>query len=100
MPTISELQYGFDSEGVDSYLKEIKSIVLTQAADALDSTSGIKSVCESNWEGKARDDFLSNLKKDKDHVKEQFEELYEILDGEINQVKNAMANKDKTLIES
>lgn len=99
MPTISDLQYGYDSQGVDTYLKEIKSIVLTQAADALDSTSGIKSVCESNWEGKARDDFLANLEKDKIHVKSQFHDLYTILEGEIEQIEQAMANKDQTLID-
>lgn len=98
MPAISDLQYGFDSQGVETYLKEIKSIVLTKAADALDSISGIKSVCEKNWEGKARDDFIVNLEKDKDHVKTQFQELYKVLEGEIEQVEQAMANKDRTLI--
>ena len=70
MPAIKDLQYGFDVDGVEEYIKDIKSVVLTQAAEALDDLSDIKQACEKHWEGRARDDFLENVEKDKKHVKE------------------------------
>ena len=99
MPTIKDLEYGFDVDGVEEYIKDIKSVVLTQAADALDDLGDIKQACEKHWEGKARKDFLKNVEADKEHVKEQLEALYQVLVGEIVQAQEAMAKKDFDLID-
>lgn len=99
MPAIGEIEYGFDAAGVDEYLENIKAIVLTKAAEALDKTDGIESVCNEKWEGKARDAFLENMEKDKDHVKEQFRQLYNVLCTEISNVQQVMADKDQVLID-
>lgn len=99
MPAISDLQYGFDVDGVEEYIKDIKSVVLTQAADALDDLGDIKQACEKHWEGQARDDFLKNVEDDKEHVKEQSEALYQVLVGEITQAQLVMAEKDRKLID-
>lgn len=99
MPAIKDLQYGFDVDGVEEYIKDIKSVVLTQAADALDDLGDIKQACEKHWEGQARDDFLKNVEDDKEHVKEQFEALYQVLVGEITQAQLVMAEKDRKLID-
>ena len=99
MPVIKDLEYGFDIDGVEEYIKDIKSVVLTQAADALDDLGDIKQACEKHWEGQARDDFLKNVEDDKDHVKEQLEALYQVLVGEITQAKLVMAEKDRKLID-
>ena len=98
MPSISDLQFGFDSNGADHYPEDLKSIVLTEAAEKLDDVAAIIAACESHWEGQARSDFLENLEKDKKHVQKQFKELYTVLEGEIQQIEQAMANKDKELI--
>ena len=98
MPTIGNMQYGYDAAGVSNYLDEIKSIVLTEASDTVKDISKIKTVCETEWEGKAREQFLINLQKDANHVADQYNTLYNILISEINSVQAAMANKDESLI--
>ena len=99
MPTIKDLEYGFDADGVEEYIMDIKSVVLTQAADALDDLDDIKQACKDHWEGQARDDFLKNVKDDKEHVKEQLRALYGVLVGEITQAERAMSEKDFRLID-
>lgn len=98
MPKIGDMQYGFDTGGLEQYLQSIESEALTHAKDAVDDTNGIKSACENNWEGKARENYLANLEKDKQHVNEQLEVLYNILKNEISSVMAAMRNKDEQLI--
>lgn len=98
MPAISEMQYGFDSGGIQTYLAEIHDDYLKLAEDAARETSGVEGVCKNEWEGIARDNFITNLKSDAEHVASQFETLYNILVSEINSVGASMANKDESMI--
>lgn len=98
---ISTFEYGFSASGVQDYLEQIKTVALTNAKDAVNSKSAldpIRTACEAHWEGKSRENFLTNLSKDADHVANQFDQLYNILESEINSVAAAMANKDEELI--
>lgn len=98
MPTIGDLSYGFDTNGVEEYLNAIYAEAITNAKAKVEDISGVKTCCESEWEGKARENFITNLEKDAKHVSEQFDALYNILVTEINSVNAAMANKDEGLI--
>lgn len=99
MPTIRDLNYGFDANGVEKYLEEIKGIVLTKAAEKVKNISDIEKACNANWEGRAKEEFLENLKTDAEHVSEQYQNLYNTLVSEIQSVQASMANKDEALIE-
>lgn len=98
MPTISDFSYGYSTEGVEAYLQAIHTEAIQKAKDAVEDISGIKTCCENEWEGKARENFIANLEQDAKHVSEQFEALYNILVSEINSLNAAMANKDEELI--
>lgn len=98
MPSIGELNYGYDAGGVDAYIEEIKAKVLTEVAAQLDDISAIENACNNHWEGLAKENFLTNLKTDVAHVKEQYQALYYALSNEIHSVHAAMANKDESLI--
>lgn len=100
MPSIGDLNYGFDSNGLSDYLDAIKSEYLTKAADAVLNYGSIVSCCENEWEGQARDNFVENLKKDAQHVADQYQALYEALVAEFNSLAAAMANKDQELIKN
>lgn len=98
MPAISEMSYGYDSTGVSNYLEDIKAELLTQAQADIEDVSSIETACNTHWEGKSKDAFLVNLKKDAKHVSDQFGVLYNVLVSEVNSVQAAMANKDEELI--
>ena len=100
MPTIGDMEYGYDANGVSQYLDNIKSEALQQAKDAVLDTTVLVNACESNWEGKARENFVTNLNKDAQHVGDQFDALYNVLCSEINSLSEAYADKDGQLIQS
>lgn len=99
MPTIADFEYGYDNSGIDEYLQSIKADYLDKAKEAVENISSIKTCCENEWEGQARDNFVTNLDKDSKHVGEQFMALYDVLRSEISSLGAAMANKDETLIQ-
>lgn len=98
MPGIGDFQYGYDAAGLDAYLEEIKTGALVKAQDAVMNTGEIVSTCEAEWEGKARENFVTNLEKDAQHVSDQFESLFNVLSAEVKATQAAMANKDEELI--
>ncbi len=98
MADFSSMEYGYNSDNVDTYLAAIKDTALQNAKSAILATNGIKTVCDDNWEGKAKENFKSNLDKDAQHIADQLDSLFNILNDEINSVQAAMANKDESLI--
>lgn len=99
MPAIGDMEYGYSTPGVDEYLEEIKAQYLDKAKEAVLDINEIRNHCVDEWEGKARENFVTNLQNDANHVAEQFDALYNILQTEINSLNAAMANKDEELIE-
>lgn len=98
MPTVGDFEYGYDKQGIDEYLKSIKADYLDKAKQAVEDVSSIKTCCLQEWEGKARDNFISNLEKDAKHTGEQFMALYNVLTVTIDSIYASMANKDQSMI--
>ena len=95
---IGSMSYGYDEAGVETYLAAIKADLLTTAQEHVKDTSTIKTACNEHWAGKAKDKFIENLDTDAEHVAEQFNGLYLVLEGEINQALAAMKSKDDNMI--
>lgn len=100
MPTIQDLEYGYNTDGVEAFIEAIKAQALNEASETVKNISKIRETCENNWEGKARENFIHNLEQDSTYVANQFERLYSILVKEIGSLSNAMQNKDGDLIKS
>ena len=97
MPTISEMSHGFDEVGVSEYLEKLRAIVLTNAAEQIRDISGISTMCDNNWSGQAKDDYINQLKKTSEHTAQQLENLYNILVSEVSAIMNSMDSFDKNL---
>jgi uncharacterized protein YukE len=100
MPTITDMEYGYSTEGVEAYIEAIRSEALLQAEEAVKDVTEITTCCQEQWEGRARDNFVQNLQNDANHVAGQFEALYNVLVSEIRSLNAAMANKDESLIQA
>ena len=98
MAEIGGMEYGCDAAGVSNYISEVRVKLLDTASNRLKDTSAIRNVCEQEWEGQARENFLSNLDKDIEHVIDQFTSLIQVFESEVNSIQAAMANKDQELI--
>ena len=55
MPDIESFSYGYDREGVNKYINDIKATALQEASDAVKNIDAIRNCCNENWKGKAKD---------------------------------------------
>jgi hypothetical protein len=79
-----EFEYGYDAQGIENLLTEIKGCVLTKAGGhAVEKLSIIKKACENNWKGESKDDFLVHLQKDAERFQAALSELYTAFEKEI-----------------
>ncbi len=98
--SMSELQYGTSSSGVEEYLAELKSIAVEQAGQLVLDINEITQTCDQNWSGQAKENFKANLAADAQHVSDQFSRLYSVLEDEIRAASSAMIEKDRTMLQS
>lgn len=99
MPTINQMSHGVDEAGVTDYIDKLKAVVITEAATAVKDISSIRTVCEENWEGEARKEFLELLQKDANHVADQYQALYDALFNEIKNVMESMQQFDRVMMD-
>lgn len=94
----SGFEYGFDSQGVENLLAEIRGVVITQAADdAIKELSQIKTACNENWQGESREVFLKRLEEDANAFSNSLKELYNAFEKEIMNAAFNFNNFDKNL---
>ena len=95
-----DYMYGYNANGIDRLIKEVNSIVMNGAADnAVDNVSDVKKVCKEYWDGKARDNFVSNLEKDAKLFKTNLKKLKDAFEDEIQNAGRSFQNFDKNLID-
>ena len=88
-----DFQYGFDAQGIENLLEEIKGKVIDNAAkDAVDRLDIINKACDANWQGQSREDFKTQLGKDARKFQSALTTLYNAFEREI---ANAGFNFDK-----
>ena len=88
-----DFQYGFDAQGIENLLNEVKGQVITKAAGhATEKLTIINTACDKNWQGQSREDFKVQLKKDAQKFASSLNNLYSAFEREI---ANAGFNFDK-----
>ena len=98
MPNISEMSYGHDVSGLETYLADIKSNSLKAASEAAANTNVIRTALDETWEGNAKYDYLNNLREDVQHFQAALESLYDSFVQEVNNAAKAMHDFDEHLI--
>ena len=93
MATNLNFEYGFDAQGIENLLGEVKGCVIKNAANhARNDVSKIKTTCSQIWQGQSRDDFCNLLQQDANKFATALETLYTAFEKEI---VNAGFNFDK-----
>ena len=62
MAKIDDMIYGIDAGGTRQYVRKVRAEVITTTANEMQKIDNIESVFTAEWEGKARIDFLANVK--------------------------------------
>lgn len=100
MAYASDYDYGYNAKGIDTLISEVNSIVMNGAADmAVDNVDDVKQVCKEYWDGKARDNFVSNFEKDAKLFKRNLKKLKDAFEDEIQNAGRNFQNFDKNLID-
>ena len=100
-PSVDEMEYGYDSAKLGDYLDNtIKAKVFTEMQQVLQTGfNDINTVCEAEWSGVAKNNFISNLNKDCDQFMAACEALYQNLVNELSAVQGSMKANDAGMIE-
>lgn len=100
-PSVGEMEYGYDSAELSKYLEDtIKAKVLTEMQQVVQTGfNEIKTVCDAEWSGVAKNNFISNLNKDCDQLMEAFNTLYLDLVEELTAIQGSMKANDAIMIE-
>ena len=77
-------EYGYNTNEIANYLDQIHSDAFVKTIEALDDLSEIVTAADKTWEGEAKQKWLDNLAKDKEHVVEQLTALYHNLQNEVS----------------
>ena len=98
MATNLNFEYGFDAQGIENLLAEVKGCVIKSAAGhARSEVSKIKTTCTQIWQGQSRDDFCALLEKDANQFATALETLYVAFEKEIVNAGFNFDNFDKNL---
>jgi len=92
-----EYQYGFDAQGIENLLDEVRGYVIQNAATHAKDISVIKSACDANWEGQSKDDFLVQLQNDANTFASRLTTLYNAFEREVANAGANFSNFDKNL---
>jgi uncharacterized protein YukE len=93
-----DFQFGFDANGIEKLLEEIRGKVITNAAnDAVNKLNIITKACDANWQGQSREDFKVQLGKDAEQFKNALTTLYNAFEKEIANAGFNFDNFDKNL---
>ena len=93
-----DFEYGFDAQGIENLLAEIKGCVITQAAGhATSELSIIRNRCDQIWEGQSKETFLAQLSKDAYKFSDALTSLYAAFEKEIVNAGFNFDNFDKNL---
>lgn len=95
----SSADYGVNIVGINQYIEDINSIVLTQVAPTLKDTSKVKEAVDAGWVGKSADTFKANLDKAAETMVDNLKKLEKAFEKELNGIQSQMLELDANLVD-
>lgn len=93
-----DFQYGFDAQGIEQLLADVKGQVITKAAEhATEKLTIIQTACNANWQGQSKEDFLTQLNNDATEFASALKSLYNAFEREIANAGFNFNNFDQNL---
>lgn len=91
---------GYDAEGLNTLLTNIKANVIEEAKEALkNSESKLDEALDAIWQGKSEETFKSNMHEDVLKVCDALDTAYNSLNAEVSKAALAMAHVDGALVD-
>ena len=91
--------HGVNIVGMNQYIEDINSIVLTNVATALRNTAAVEDAVRAGWHGNAPEQFISNLNKAKEKMIDQLKTLQQTFETELKGIQSYILNMDSDLVD-
>lgn len=99
--TIEGASQGYDRGGVEVLMQRIHSEVINEAKNSMQNNlSNLNTAIDDIWQGQSATNFKNNMALDVQSIKDALDATYEVLNTEIHQVANAMAQVDQELVKA
>lgn len=97
---LNQLDIGMSTDGVATYLEELKANVLEKAKSALrgDKLESVVKAINNNWQGASRDKFLRDLDQAITHISEDLDAEYADLLARLEEIQNNYLKQDNQLM--
>lgn len=96
---IQQSTVGYDTQGVDDMLREIKTKVIVEAAEEMKtSVNALNEAIDNVWVGASADQFKENMQSDVAKISAKLEESYNTLENRIWGIVSSMVEADQNLI--
>ena len=93
------VDHGVDIKGMQQYLEDINTIVLTDVAQVLRNTTEVETTVRAGWEGAAPEQFLANLSKAGEQMVETMKQLQQAFEEELKGIQSRILDMDANLVE-
>ena len=97
--SINELSTGVDSDGMLSYIEDLKAVLITETIGKIDNIDAIDTAIKNGWQGVARDRFLTDFADARTSVKEDLEKEYKNLNYRLDELQSQYFQADLNMID-
>ena len=92
---------GYDTQGVENMLREIKTKVIIEAAEEMKtSVNALTEAIDNIWVGASADQFKENIQNDVTKISNKLEESYNMLEKKIWDIVSSMVEADQNIIKN
>ena len=91
--------HGVSITGMNQYIDDINTVVLTEVAAALRDTAAVEDAARAGWHGNAPEQFIANLNKAKEQMVETLKQLQNTFETELNGIKSSILDMDANLVD-
>lgn len=91
--------YGVNIMGVNSYIQDLNTAVLTKVAGVIRNCSDVEAAVKAGWVGQSADQFILNINKAADQMCETLQDLQKAFETEVNGIRSQMLDFDNNLVE-
>ena len=98
--TINGATIGYDENNIQTALNNLNRKVILDAIQSMNSAmSRLYDAVNAGWVGNSAETFKANMQYDKDVVAQGLNDTYQVLENEMHQIVNELADVDANLVE-
>lgn len=92
-------EFGVNIVGMNNFIQDINTIVLTNVASALRNTQEVEAAVRKGWHGAAPEQFIANLNKAKEQMIDTLQQLQQVFEVELKGIQSSILDMDANLVE-